>query len=225
MTVIQEHIRAIEAQLPPTVRLVAVSKFHPAEAVGQAYEAGQRLFGESHAQELVPKAQTLPADIEWHFIGHLQTNKVRQIVPYVSCIQSVDSERLLQEIDKQASRFGRVVDVLLQFHIAQEETKSGFLYDECVALLLSEAFRQMSSVRVVGVMGMATATDDERQVRLEFRHLKQIFNRLKQQFFADREEFKEISMGMSHDWPVAVEEGATLVRIGTAIFGERNYTK
>ena len=225
MTVIQEHIRAIEAQLPPTVRLVAVSKFHPAEAVGQAYEAGQRLFGESHAQELVPKAQTLPADIEWHFIGHLQTNKVRQIVPYVSCIQSVDSERLLQEIDKQASRFGRVVDVLLQFHIAQEETKSGFLYDECVALLLSEAFRQMASVRVVGVMGMATATDDERQVRLEFRHLKQIFNRLKQQFFADREEFKEISMGMSHDWPVAVDEGATLVRIGTAIFGERNYTK
>lgn len=225
MTSIQTHIQALQAQLPPSVRLVAVSKFHPIEAVREAYEAGQRLFGESHAQELVPKAQALPDDISWHFIGHLQTNKVKQIVPYVACIQSVDSERLLLEIDKQASRIGRVVDVLLQFHIAREETKSGFTREECLQLLSSPAFRQMTSIRVTGVMGMATATDDMEQVRREFRALKSIFDELGQTVFAGKAEFREISMGMSHDWPVAVEEGATLVRVGTAIFGQRDYGK
>ena len=225
MTSIQTHIQALQAQLPPSVRLVAVSKFHPAEAVQEAYEAGQRLFGESHAQELVPKARMLPSDIAWHFIGHLQTNKVKQIIPYVACIQSVDSGRLLCEIDKQAARAGRVVDVLLQFHIAREETKSGFTREECLELLASPAFRQMTSVRVTGVMGMATATDDMEQVRREFHTLKALFDELRQTVFADRAEFCEISMGMSHDWPVAVEEGATLIRVGTAIFGQRDYGK
>ncbi|MBP5260122.1 MAG: YggS family pyridoxal phosphate-dependent enzyme [Paludibacteraceae bacterium] len=225
MTSIQTHIQSMRAQLPPSVRLVAVSKFHPAEAVQEAYEAGQRLFGESHAQELVPKARMLPSDIEWHFIGHLQTNKVKQIIPYVACIQSVDSGRLLCEIDKQAARAGRVVDVLLQFHIAREETKSGFTREECLELLASPAFRQMTSVRVTGVMGMATATDDMEQVRREFHTLKALFEELRQTVFAGRAEFCEISMGMSHDWPVAVEEGATLIRVGTAIFGQRDYGK
>lgn len=191
----------------------------------EAYDAGQRLFGESRAQELEPKAKSLPADIQWHFIGHLQTNKVKQVLPYVSCIESVDSERLLLGIDRQSALIGRVTDVLLQFHIAAETTKTGFTREECLAFLASPAFARVTSVRVTGVMGMATATDDMERVRREFRSLKAIFDELKGTVFAGNDGFREISMGMSHDWPVAVEEGATLVRVGTAIFGERDYTK
>ncbi|MBO4370496.1 MAG: YggS family pyridoxal phosphate-dependent enzyme [Paludibacteraceae bacterium] len=223
MTTIQTNLQHIKSTLPDGVRLVAVSKFNPNSAIEEAYAMGQRLFGESHAQELVPKAQSLPKDIQWHFIGHLQTNKVKQVVPYVSCIESVDSDRLLFEIDKQAAKIGRVLDCLLQFHVAQEATKFGFSYDECVALLDSEVFGRLHNVRVCGVMGMASITDDQQQIRGEFRRLKQYFDTLKSTYFAQNDSFCELSMGMTHDYPLAVLEGATLVRVGSGIFGERMY--
>lgn len=222
---ISENIKRIKASLPEGVRLVAVSKFNPVESIEEAYSVGQRLFGESHAQELVPKAQALPKDIKWHFIGHLQTNKVKYIVPYVACIESVDSLKLLKEIDKQAAKCGRVVNCLLQFHVAQEETKFGFTLDECREMLRSPEFEALRNVRIAGVMGMASITDNDAQVEREFREVAGIFATLKQEFFNTNETFSEISMGMTHDYPIAIKCGATLIRVGSGIFGERMYLK
>lgn len=189
----------------------------------ELYQQGQRVFGENKVQEMVAKYEALPKDIDWHLIGHLQTNKVKYIAPFVGMIHSVDSLRLLQEIEKQAQKAGRVIDCLLQFHIAEEETKFGFDEQEARDLLGSPEYRAMTAVRLCGVMGMASFTDDVIRVREEFRHLRRIFQHLKTDFFAGAPWFKEISMGMSGDWSVAVEEGSTMVRIGSLIFGERTY--
>lgn len=203
------------------VKLVVVSKTQPPDKILALYQQGQRLFGENRVQELLEKAGQLPSDIQWHLIGHLQTNKVRQIVPVVSLIQSVDSLRLLKEIDKQAQAAGRVVDCLLEFHIAKEESKFGLTENEAIALLESEACARLVNVRLCGVMGMATFTDDEEQVRSEFRRLRRIFTDLKDRFFKNVPHFREISMGMSSDWEIAVGEGSTMVRIGSLLFGPR----
>lgn len=205
------------------VTLVAVSKTHPPERILDLYRRGQRVFGENKVQEMVAKYEMLPKDIEWHLIGHLQTNKVKYIAPFVRMIHSVDSMRLLQEIEKQAQKAGRVIDCLLQFHIAEEETKFGFDEQEARDLLGSPEYRDMTAVRLCGVMGMASFIDDVARVREEFRHLRRIFQHLKTDFFAGAPWFKEISMGMSGDWSVAAEEGSTMVRIGSLIFGERTY--
>ncbi len=218
-----EKYDEIRASLPTGVRLVAVSKFKPAEDISALYQHGQRVFGENHAQEMKAKHEILPQDIEWHFIGHLQTNKVKYIAPYVSLIHSIDSLDLLKEVNKHAVKNNRVIPCLLQFHIADEETKFGFTFEECAAMLNSSEFQELKNVKIHGVMGMATFTDDQEQVRGEFRHLHQIFQDLKVQYFAQEPDFKEISMGMSEDYPIAIEEGSTLVRIGSAIFGPRNY--
>ncbi|MCC7465922.1 MAG: YggS family pyridoxal phosphate-dependent enzyme [Saprospiraceae bacterium] len=202
-------------------RLVAVSKTHPAEKILEIYRQGQRVFGENRPQEMQEKQSLLPADIQWHMIGHLQTNKVKYIAPYVAMIHSVDSLKLLQEIDRQAQKHNRVIDCLLQFHIATEESKFGLDEQEAVALLESAEYAALHHVRLCGVMGMATFTDDQQQVRREFRQLKSIFDRLKARFFAGDDHFREISMGMSGDWEMALEEGSTLVRIGSLIFGSR----
>jgi hypothetical protein len=212
---IADNIRKLKSELPSTVELVAVSKFKPVEAIREAYEAEQRSFGENRPQELAAKAPQLPGDIVWHFIGHLQTNKVKMVVPYAHLIHSVDSERLLAEIDKAARAAGKVMDCLLEIHIAEEQTKQGFTPDEAVALA-KEAGRY-PNIRLRGVMGMATFTDDREQVRREFRSLKAVSERLSFLPGCDT-----VSMGMSGDWPIAVEEGTTIVRIGTAIFGKRN---
>lgn len=220
---IAERIHALTSQLPQGVRLVAVSKFHPAEAIAEAYAAGQRLFGESRVQELQAKHEALPKDIEWHFIGHLQTNKVKYIVPYVSLIHGIDSFRLLAEVDRQAERVGRTVGCLLQMHIAREETKFGFSFEECRQLLQAGEWRQLHHVRLCGMMGMATNTDNMQQVEEEFRSLATFFHEVKTSWFAADEAFCELSMGMSHDYPQAIAAGSTLIRVGTYIFGERNY--
>lgn len=206
---------------PKNVRLVAVSKTQPPERILEIHRQGQRIFGENRAQEMLEKHAALPADIEWHLIGHLQTNKVKLIAPFVGLIHSIDSLKLLQEIDKQAFKNNRVIDCLLQFHIAQEETKFGLTEAEAREILSNPAFRGLKNVRICGVMGMATFTDDEAQVRREFRHLKTIFEKIRQEFFPDAPHFREISMGMSGDWRIAAEEGSTMVRIGSLIFGER----
>lgn len=203
------------------VKLVAVSKFHTADEVLEAYEAGQRVFGENVVQELVEKQEKLPKDIEWHLIGHLQTNKVKYIAPFITLIESVDSLKLLQEIDKQAVKNKRVIDCLLQVYIADEDTKFGLGYDEVVELLRSDEFQAMKNVRIVGVMGIASNTTVEKQIRDEFEELKVLFDGLKLSFFRKDDFFKEISMGMSSDYKIAVEEGSTMVRIGSSIFGKR----
>ena len=223
MTPIQQRLLALCSQLPPHVQLVAVSKFHPTEAVEQCYQTGQRLFGESREQELRHKAPVLPKDIEWQFIGHLQTNKVRHVVPIASRILSVDSLRLLQEIEKQAARIGKQMGVLLELHVTDEPTKSGFTPDECLDMLQSGVWRQMSHVRIEGIMCMATLTDDEAVIRSNFRTAIRAFTTYKEQFFADSPHFCIRSWGMSDDWPIAVEEGSNMVRIGTDIFGPREY--
>ena len=220
---IAERIHALTSQLPQGVRLVAISKFHPAEAIAEAYAAGQRLFGESRVQELQAKHEALPKDIEWHFIGHLQTNKVKYIVPYVSLIHGIDSFRLLAEVDRQAERVGRTVGCLLQMHIAREETKFGFSFEECRQLLQEGEWRQLHHVRLRGMMGMATNTDNMQQVEEEFRSLATFFHEVKTTWFAADGAFCELSMGMSHDYPQAIAAGSTLIRVGTYIFGERNY--
>jgi len=220
---IKKNITAIHASLPDNVELVAVSKFHPIESLRAAYDAGQRVFGESRAAELATKAQALPSDIRWHFIGHLQTNKVRQVVPYVSLIHSIDSERLLRMVDAEASKIGRKVDVLLQVHVAQEETKYGFAPDELVALVESGTLDEMTAVRVVGVMGMATNTDNEARIMMDFDAINTTFLRLQNGAMASRPEFTVVSMGMSDDYQLAVARGSNMVRIGTAIFGHRQY--
>ena len=222
MSVASEIVRFTD-ELPANVRLVAVSKFHPVEKLMEAYRAGQRIFGESRVQELVQKAQAMPADVQWHFIGHLQTNKVRALLPHVSLIHSVDSERLLDCIDKEAERIGRTVDVLLQIHVAQEEAKFGFTLQEITQLANSGKLTAMSHVRVVGVMAMATNTDDDAEIRREFAEAHHVFYTLKDGCFFGDEHFCELSMGMSDDYRLAIAEGATMVRIGTTIFGAREY--
>lgn len=209
--------------MPERVRLVAVSKTKPVEAIEEAYNAGQRVFGENRAQEMAEKYEVLPKDIEWHLIGHLQTNKVKYVAGFVAMIHGVESLKLLETIDKEAKKHDRMIPCLLQFHVAQEETKFGLDMEEAAALLESESYANMKNVRIEGVMGMATNTDNLTQVREEFRHLHEIFEELKQRYFADKPEFKELSMGMSGDYEIAVEEGSTMVRVGSSIFGARNY--
>ena len=223
MTGIARNIKEIRKTIPEGVRLVAVSKFHPAEAIMEAYGAGQRIFGESRAQELVAKHKVLPADIEWHFIGPLQTNKVKDIVPFVSLIHSVDSSRLLLEIEKQAARVDRVIDVLLELRVAREETKHGLDEADSEALLTGGLLDGLTHVRLKGVMGMATNTDDMDEVRLEFRQIRERFERMRAMLGERAAGFTEISMGMSHDYPLAIDEGSTMIRVGTSIFGEREY--
>ncbi|MDR1516743.1 MAG: YggS family pyridoxal phosphate-dependent enzyme [Dysgonamonadaceae bacterium] len=221
MTSIESRIRSLGDELPPNVRLVAVSKFHPASRIREAYDTGQRVFGENRVQELVEKQPQLPPDAEWHFIGSLQRNKVKLIVPFIACIHSLDSERLMLEIERQAAEINRVVPCLLELHVAQEESKSGFLPDECRKFLAEGRWRDCPHIRISGIMGMATFTDDETQIRKEFRLLKSLFEEFKADYFAESPSFKEISMGMSDDYPIAVEEGSTMLRIGSLIFGAR----
>ncbi|MBR4828178.1 MAG: YggS family pyridoxal phosphate-dependent enzyme [Muribaculaceae bacterium] len=224
MSSVKERLERIISKLPEGVQLVAVSKFHPVEEITEAYEAGQRLFGENRAQELIAKAPLLPEDIRWHFIGHLQKNKVRAIMPYVSVIESIDNVKLLQLVEKEAARIDLTVDVLLQLHVAREETKSGFSIDEVLeageAGLLTEGYPH---VRVCGVMAMASLTDDMEQVAREFDLVRRTYITLKDGPFDESEHFNHLSMGMSDDWQVAVKYGATLVRLGTTIFGPRQY--
>ncbi len=224
MSNITSNLLAVVQDLKEGVRLVAISKYHPAESIQEAYEAGQRVFGESHVQELVAKQQILPADIEWHFIGHLQTNKVKYIAPFISLIHAVDTPKLLREIEKQADKNGRKVHCLLELHIAEEETKYGFSEQELIDFLEEGEWKTLSHVSIDGLMCMATNTDDEEQIRTEFRRAKRIFDEVKARFFADCPSFCELSMGMSHDYPIAMEEGSTLIRVGSKIFGERIYS-
>ena len=220
---IKEEITQIRNELPEGVRLVAVSKFHPASSIEEAYTAGQRVFGESHIQELQQKYEQLPKDIEWHFIGHLQTNKVKYIASYIKLIHAVDSLKLLKEIDKQAEKAGRVIDCLLQLHVAQEETKYGFTPEECMDMLKEGEWHNLTHIRICGVMCMASNTDDSNQIHEEFQRADDFFIQAKEKFFTDIPYFKECSWGMSHDYPIAIEEGSTLIRVGSKIFGERVY--
>lgn len=217
---IKERLHRILATLPDGVKLVAVSKFHPAEAVEEAYNAGQRIFGESRPQEMAAKAKLLPKDIEWVMIGHLQTNKVKMIAPFVSLVASADSERLIEEIEKQATKNERTIDILLEVHIADEESKSGWSLSELKEYLASGALERMEHIRVRGVMTIATNTDDEAIIRRDFNNIRTIFEELKPRF---GEAFDTLSIGMSDDYPIALEYGSTMVRIGTAIFGHRVY--
>lgn len=223
---IKENLQSIKSELPAQVTLVAVSKTKPLELIQEAYDAGQRDFGENYAQELAEKETLLPKDIRWHAIGHLQTNKVKYITPFVHLIHGVDSLKLLQEIDKQAYKNKRVVNCLLQIHIAQEETKFGFDFEECETLVRSGELLKLKNVMVTGFMGMASNTGNNAQVKKEFQSLKQFFEKLKAPDF-ETINFKPqiLSMGMSGDYKMAIEEGSTMVRIGSSIFGERNYTK
>lgn len=221
---IAENIDLIRSNLPVNVRLIAVSKTKPNELLMEAYNNGQRAFGENKVQEMVGKYETLPRDIEWHFIGHLQTNKVKYIAPFVHLIHGVDSFKLLKTIDKEAAKIGRVIPCLLQFHIAEEETKFGLSLQEAIEMLDSAEFKLLHNISIAGVMGMATFTDDEAQIRREFASLKSYFEALKSIYFTKNESFREISMGMSGDYLIAIEEGSTMVRIGSTIFGERDYT-
>ena len=218
---IAQHIQELQASLPQGVTLVAVSKFHPVEALQEAYQAGQRVFGESRAQELVAKQLVLPKDIEWHFIGSLQSNKVKDIAPFISLIHSVDSLKLLNEIEKQAAKHERIIRVLLEIHVAAEETKHGFTPDECRELV--NHLPELPHVQICGIMGMATLTDDEARIDREFGELKQLFDEVKESGAVDGSVFAELSMGMSHDYKVAIEEGSNMIRVGTYIFGEREY--
>ena len=219
---VKDNLLAVKQTLKENVKLVAVSKYQPIELLEEAYEAGQRVFGESHALEVRDKAEAMPKDIEWHFIGHLQTNKVKYIAPFISCIESVDSLKLMQEINKQALKNDRMIDCLLQFHVAQEETKSGFTLEECEQVLSSEEFSNLKNIRIIGVMGMATYTEDEKQIRKEFKTLVANFAYLKMAYFSTNQDFKEISMGMTDDYKIAMSEGSTIVRVGSGIFGERS---
>lgn len=217
---IKDNLLEIKSELPDGVTLVAVSKTKPNEAVLQAYEAGQRVFGENKVQEMVAKWEALPKDIEWHMIGHLQRNKVKYMAEFVSLIHGVDSLKLLKEIDKQAQKHNRVISCLLQMHIAEEDTKFGLDQSELTELINSEAFKAMENIKIVGLMGMATFTDDETQIHKEFAQLKSIFDALQ----GDLPDISILSMGMSGDYTIAIEEGSTMVRIGSSIFGARNYT-
>lgn len=224
---IKVHLEQLLNELPDDVQLVAISKYHPCDAIMEAYNAGQRVFGESHVQELLQKQPVLPKDIRWHFIGHLQTNKVKYITPFVSLIHSVDSMKLLSEIDRQAKKADRVIDVLLQIYVAQEETKFGLSRDELIETLntisLQKAEGTKFNFRIVGLMCMATNTLDDTIIHSEFAYAHKIFKEVKETYFKNEPSFRELSMGMSDDYKIAVEEGSTMVRIGSYIFGERNY--
>ena len=220
---VKEKLNEVRQSLPEGVRLVAISKFHPEEYITAAYEEGQRVFGESHEQELARKVQSLPQDIEWHFIGHLQTNKVKYIVPYISMIEAVDSLKLLREIEKQAAKVNRVVRVLLELHIAEEVTKYGLTLDACRQLLADGEWRQMSHVQICGLMMMASDVDDEAQISNEFQIAADFFDEVKRDYFPLDSHFCERSWGMSHDYHLAVLRGSTMVRVGTTIFGPRVY--
>jgi pyridoxal phosphate enzyme (YggS family) len=220
---IPQRIQEIVNAIPKNVTLVAVSKTKPNEDILEAYNSGYRIFGENKPQELTRKYNELPKDIQWHMIGHLQSNKVKYIAPFVTLIHAVDSVKLLKEINKQAAKNERVIDCLMQFHIADEDTKFGLDIDEAKQIFNSDEFKSMQNVRIVGVMGMATYTDDENQVRTEFKNLKNIYSQLKENYYADEDSFAEISMGMSGDYNLAIEEGSTMIRVGSTIFGARNY--
>lgn len=216
-------LREVKSNIPEGVTLVAVSKFHPNEYIEAAYAEGQRVFGESHEQELSKKYDTLPKDIQWHFIGHLQTNKVKYIAPYISMVDAVDSLKLLKEINKQAAKHDRVIDVLLELHIAQEATKYGLTIDACRQLLDDGEWRNLNNVRICGLMMMASNTDDENQIRSELIQAADFFDEVKAKYFADSAAFCQRSWGMSHDYKIAVECRSTMVRVGTTIFGPRVY--
>ena len=220
---VKGNLREVLGNLPAGVNLVAISKFHPNEYIEAAYAEGQRIFGESHEQELARKVESLPKDIVWHFIGHLQTNKVKYIAPYISMIESVDRLKLLKEINKQAAKHDRVVKVLLELHIAEEETKSGFSFDDCRELLEAGEWRTMEHVQICGIMMMASNTDDEQQIAQEFDAAYAFFKEVKEKYFADDAAFCERSWGMSHDYRIAVKHGSNMVRVGTTIFGPRIY--
>lgn len=218
---IKVQLAAIRSSIPATTALIAVSKTHPIERIMEAYEAGQRDFGENKVQELVEKYEALPKDIRWHMIGHLQSNKVKYISPFVHLIHGVDSFNLLKEINKQGQKNGRRISCLLQFHIAQEDTKFGLSLEEAKAFLAGPEFYLLDHVRICGVMGMATFTENTTQIRQEFQNLQAIYQQLQSSYFSSNSEFKEISMGMSDDYPIAIEEGSTLIRVGSKIFGVR----
>ena len=220
---VKTHLHEVTDHLPQGVRLVAISKYHPNEYIEAAYEEGQRVFGESHEQELRLKHQSLPQDIEWHFIGHLQTNKVKYIAPYVTMIEAVDSLKLLREINKQAEKCNRRIKVLLELHIAEEATKYGLTLDACRELLAAGEWREMLHVQICGIMMMASLTDDTEQIRREMQTARDFFDEVKAEYFADDEAFCERSWGMSDDYPIALETGSTMIRVGTKIFGPRVY--
>ena len=220
---IADNLKQVLAELPQGVRLVAVSKFHPNEAIEEAYQAGQRIFGESKVQEMTAKYESLPKDIEWHFIGHLQSNKIKYMIPYVAMIHGIDTYKLLAEVNKQAGKAGRTVNCLLQIHVAQEETKFGFSPEECREMLDAGEWKALAHVRICGLMGMASNTDNIEQINGEFRLLSSLFKEIKENWFTDSDVFRELSMGMSHDYHEAIASGSTLVRVGSKIFGERNY--
>lgn len=220
---ISDKIHEIKNSLPEKVNLIAVSKFHGVEAIQEAYDSGQRVFGESRMQEISRKKDLLPQDIEWHFIGHLQTNKVKAIIPYIHTIQSLDSWKLLSEIEKYAAIAKKRICCLLEIHIAQEHAKYGFSYDVCRQFLSEGLWKDCRYAYIGGVMGMATNTDDEKLIRKEFQNLKLFFEEMKDEYFRDNEDFKEISMGMSDDYKIAIEEGSTMIRVGSSIFGNREY--
>ena len=220
---IADNLKQVLAELPQGVRLVAVSKFHPNEAIEEAYQAGQRIFGESKVQEMTAKYESLPKDIEWHFIGHLQSNKIKYMIPYVAMIHGIDTYKLLAEVNKQAGKAGRTVNCLLQIHVAQEETKFGFSPEECREMLDAGEWKALANVRICGLMGMASNTDNIEQINGEFRLLSSLFKEIKENWFADSDVFRELSMGMSHDYHEAIASGSTLVRVGSKIFGEREY--
>ena len=223
MQEVRQNLRAVRSRLPDGVRLVAISKYHPAEYIEAAYAEGQRVFGESHEQELSQKVKQLPQDIEWHFIGHLQTNKVKYIAPYIAMIESVDSMKLLREINKQAAKNGRVVKVLLELHIAKEESKYGLSLNECRELLSDGEWRTLQHVQICGLMMMASFVDDQEQIRQEMQSASCFFEEVKETYFPTDDAFCERSWGMSHDYPIAVSCGSTMVRVGTSIFGPRVY--
>lgn len=220
---VSKRLIELRKTVPEGVELVAVSKFHPASALMEAYSAGQRVFGESRALELEAKAAELPADIVWHFIGHLQTNKVRKVINHASLIHSIDSERLLRAVDQEAEKAGRRIGVLLQLHVAKEETKFGFTPEELLAFVTPELLSSLKAVDIRGVMGMASNVDDDARIRDDFREIRAAFDSLRSGVMAGSPDFNVVSMGMSHDWPLAVEEGANMIRVGTSIFGEREY--
>lgn len=220
---VAKNLHEVLDTLPDGVKLVAISKFHPKEYIEVAYREGQRIFGESHEQELAGKVESLPKDIEWHFIGHLQTNKVKYIAPYISMIEAVDTVKLLKEINKQAAKHNRVINVLLELHIAEEESKYGFTPDACREFLKSGEWRELKNVHISGLMMMASNVEDREQIRKEMTFASNLFDELKASYFFDDPEFKERSWGMSHDYPIAVECHSTMVRVGTAIFGPRVY--
>lgn len=220
---VANNLHKVLGTLPDGVKLVAISKFHPNEYIEAAYQEGQRLFGESQVQELSRKVDTLPNDIEWHFIGHLQTNKVKYIAPYISMIEAVDSLKLLKEIDKQAAKHNRIINVLLELHIAEEESKYGFSPDACRELLANGEWKELKNVHISGLMMMASNVDDREQIKREMTLAANLFDELKEKYFADDSAFKERSWGMSHDYDIAVECRSTMVRVGTTIFGPRVY--